>query len=144
MRTLRSFVIQAWIDYECSTSIAKFTPVTTLYIWLNKICDGGSSKETFLKATTLSILIWAYPREIRTSSGNFKNAAILPSKIAHAWPACALILPLCHPLRDKNLFSPFDLKIFQSVQSFVVLILWWDRKSVLRTVLLCCDYIEET
>ena len=51
---------------------------------LNKICDGGSSKEPFLKVTTLSFLIWAYPSEIRTSNGNFKIAAILPSKIAHA------------------------------------------------------------
>ena len=66
-----------------------------IFFLLNKICDGGSSKEPFLKVTTLSILIWAYPREMRTSNGNFKNAAILPSKIAHARRACALILPLC-------------------------------------------------
>ena len=38
----------------------------------NKICDGGSSKKPFLKATTLSILPWAYPREMRTSKWNFK------------------------------------------------------------------------
>ena len=50
---------------------------------LNKICDGGSSKEPFLKAATLSILIWAYPREKKTNNGNFKNAAILPSKVAY-------------------------------------------------------------
>ena len=84
---LRRFVIQAIqarIDYECSTSIAKFTPVTTIFLLLNKICDGGSSKEPFLKETTLFILICAYLREMRTSNGNFKNAAILPSKIAHA------------------------------------------------------------
>ena len=80
---LRRFVIQARIDYECSTSIAKFTPATTTFFLLNKICDEESSKEPFLKAATLSILIWAYPREMRTSNGNFKNAAILPSKIAH-------------------------------------------------------------
>ena len=48
-------------------------------------CDGGSSKEPFLKKTTSSILIWALGlREMRTSNGNFKNAVILPSKIAHA------------------------------------------------------------
>ena len=80
---LRRFVIQARIDYECSTSIAKFTPVTTISFLLNKICDGGSSKEPFLKATTLSLLIWAYPRETKTNNGNFKNAAILLSKIAY-------------------------------------------------------------
>ena len=39
------------------TSIATFTPVTTIFFLLNKICDGGSSKEPFLKAATLSILI---------------------------------------------------------------------------------------
>ena len=76
-------VIRARIDYECSTSIAKFTPVTTIFFLLNKICDGGSSKETFLKAATLSILIWAYPRETKTNNRNFKNAAILPSKVAY-------------------------------------------------------------
>ena len=80
---LRRFVIRARIDYECSTSIAKFTSVTTMFFLLNKICDGGSSKEPFLKATTLSILIWAYPHETKTNNGNFKNAAILPSKVAY-------------------------------------------------------------
>ena len=95
VRMLRWFVIQSWIDYECSTSIAKFTPVTTIFFLLNKICDGASSKEPFLKAATLAILNWAYPREMRTSNWNFKKAAILPSKIAHAWRACAVILPLC-------------------------------------------------
>ena len=94
VRMLRVFVIQSWIDYECSTSIAKFTPVTKIFFLLNKICDGASSKEPFLKAATLAILIWAYPREMRTSNWNFKKAAFLPSKIAHAWRACALIWPL--------------------------------------------------
>ena len=55
-----------------------------IFFLLNKICDGGSSKESFLKATTLSILIWTCPREMRTSNGNFTNAAVLPSEIAHA------------------------------------------------------------
>ena len=75
--------IRARIDYECSISIAKFTPVTTIFFLLNKICDGGSSKEPFLKAATLSILIWAYPRETKTNNRNFKNAGILPSKVAY-------------------------------------------------------------
>ena len=97
VRMLRRFVIRARIDYECSTSIAKFTPVTTIFFLLNKICDGGSSKEPFLKAATLSILIWAYPRETKTNNRNFKNAAILPSKVAYRWRACALIWPLCRP-----------------------------------------------
>ena len=67
------------------------------FFFLNKICDGGNLKEPFLKAATLSILIWAYPREAKTKNGNFKNAAISPRKIAHALRACALILPLCSP-----------------------------------------------
>ena len=75
--------IRARIDYECSTSIAKFTTVTAIFC-LNKICDGGSSKEPFLKALTLSILIWAYPRETKINNGSLKNAAISPRKIAHA------------------------------------------------------------
>ena len=99
VRMLRRFVIRAWIDYECSTSIAKFTPFNTIFFLLNKICDGGSSKEPFLKAATLSILIWAYPRETKTNNRNFKNATILPSKVAYRWRACALILPMCHPRR---------------------------------------------
>ena len=94
-RRYSALSIRAWIDYECSTSIAKFTPVTTIFFLLNKICDGGSSKEPILKAATLSILIWAYPSETKTNNGNFKNAAILPSKVAYRWRACALILPLC-------------------------------------------------
>ena len=44
--------------------------------WLNKICDGGGSKGPFL--------IYFDLREMRTSNGNFKNTAILSSKIAHA------------------------------------------------------------
>ena len=92
---LRRLVIRAWIDYECSTSIAKFTPVTTIFFLFNKICDGGSSKGPFLKAATLSILIWAYLPETKTKNGNFKNAGILPSKVTYRWRAFALILPLC-------------------------------------------------
>ena len=30
----------------------------------------------------------------KENNGNFKNAAILPSKVACRWQACALILPL--------------------------------------------------
>ena len=79
------FVIRARIDYECSTSIAKFTSVTTILIFLlNKTCDGGSSKEPFLKAATLSILICAYPHETKTNNGNLKNEVISPRKIAYA------------------------------------------------------------
>ena len=52
------------------------------FFLLNKICDGRSSKEPFLKAATLSIFIWAYPREMKTKNGNFKNAAISLRKIA--------------------------------------------------------------
>ena len=101
VRMLRRFVIRARIDYECSTSIGKFTPVTTIFFLLNEICDGGSSKEPFLKAATLSILIWAYPRETKTNNGNYTNAAILPSEVAYRRRACALILPLCRLLPWK-------------------------------------------
>ena len=102
MRMLQSFVIRAWIDYECSTWIAKFTPVTAIGFLLNKICNWGSSKVPFLKAATLSVWIWAYPRETKTNNGNFKNATISPSKIAHAWRACALILPLCQRMQTRT------------------------------------------
>ena len=108
---LRIFVIRARIDYECSTSIGKFTPVTTIFFLLNKICDGGSSKEPFLKAATLSILIWAYPRETKTNNGNYTNAAILPSEVAYRRRACALILPLCRLNLIKSHACAFDQKI---------------------------------
>ena len=41
-----------------------------------------------------------------TNHGNFKNAAISPRKIAHAWWACALILPLCpvSPFASAQMF----------------------------------------
>ena len=97
---LRRFGIRAWIDYECSTSIAKFTPVTTIFFLLNKICDGGSSKEPFLKAATLSILIWAYPRETKTNNENFKNAAISPRLLTrdeHAHSFCR-----CDPTKQET------------------------------------------
>ena len=68
---LRIFVIPARIDFECSTSTAKFTPVSVIFFLLNKICDGGSSKEPFPKAATLSILIWAYPRQTKTNNRDF-------------------------------------------------------------------------
>ena len=88
-----------WFESESITNAPLQSPNSHLlpqYIFLlNKICDWGSSKEPFLKAATLSILIWAYPRETKTNNGNFKNAAILPSKVAYRWQACVLILPLC-------------------------------------------------
>ena len=104
VRMLRRFVIWAWIDYECSTSTTKFTPFTKIFFLLNKICDGGSSNEPFLVAATLSILIWAYPRETKTNNGKFKNAIILSSKVAYRWRACALILPLC-PRSVENFYA---------------------------------------
>lgn len=42
------------------------------------MCDGGDLTETFLKTATLSVLVWAYSRKMKTRNGNFKNAAILP------------------------------------------------------------------
>ena len=37
------------------------------------MCDGGGLTETFLKTATLSVLVWAYPREMKTNNGNFKK-----------------------------------------------------------------------
>ena len=37
------------------------------------MCDGGDLTETFLKTATLSVLVWAYPREMKTNNGNFKK-----------------------------------------------------------------------
>ena len=82
---LRRFVIRARIDTTAplqSPNSHLFN--TTIFFLLNKISDGGSSKEPLLKAATLSILIWAYPLETKTNNGNFKNAAISPRKIAHS------------------------------------------------------------
>ena len=40
VRMLRRFVIRAWIDYECSTSIAKFTTVTTIFFcWIRYVME---------------------------------------------------------------------------------------------------------
>ena len=38
---------------ECRNRLFAFTPVTTISFLLNEICDGGSSKEPFLKARNL-------------------------------------------------------------------------------------------
>ena len=54
--------IRARIE-ESITNAPLQSPNTRLFFWLNKICDGGSSKEPFLKTATLSILIWADPRQ---------------------------------------------------------------------------------
>ena len=43
-----------------------------IFFLLNKICDGGSWKEPFLKAATLTILIWAYPRKRKQTMGILK------------------------------------------------------------------------
>ena len=40
---------------------------------LSKIYDGRCSTETFLKTATLSVLVWAYPRKMKTRNGNFKK-----------------------------------------------------------------------
>ena len=95
-----------WFERESITNAPPQSPNSHLlpqyFFLLNKICNGGSSKEPFLKAATLPILILAYPRETKTNNGNFKNAAILPSKVAYRWRACALILPLCHPTQSNG------------------------------------------
>ena len=53
-----------------------------------------------------------FPRETKTSNGNFKNAAISPRKIAHAWRACALILPLSRSRRTILCHLSFFLDLF--------------------------------
>ena len=51
---------------------------TKIHKLLEKICCRVGSKETFLKVGTSSVQARAYPREIKTSNMNFKNAAISP------------------------------------------------------------------
>ena len=73
-------------EHACDSSVNRLRMLhinRQIHTCYHKICDGGSSKEPFLKAATLSILIWDYPRETKTNNGNFKNAAILPSKVAY-------------------------------------------------------------
>ena len=107
---LRRFVIRARIDYECSTSIAKFTPVTTIFFLLNKMCDGGSSREPFLKAATLSILIWAYPRETKTNNGNLKMPPFrrvrLLTRHGHSHSFCRYVGMASTRLRMCKAISP--------------------------------------
>ena len=67
-----------WKYYGYSTWAAKFFSVPAIHFLLSKIYDGRCSTETFLKTATLSVLVWAYPRKMKTRNGNFKNAAILP------------------------------------------------------------------
>ena len=55
--------------FNFSTSVTKFTPVATILFLLSEICAGWSSTETFLKKTTLFVLVWAYPCEMKTSYG---------------------------------------------------------------------------
>ena len=77
-----------------------------IFLLLNKICDGESSKEPFLKAATLSILIWAYPREIRTSNGNLKMPPfcrvrlLTRDKHAHSFCHCVDFGDFGYTLRD--------------------------------------------
>lgn len=37
------------------------------------MCDGGDLTEAFPKTATLSVLVWAYLREMKTNNGNFKK-----------------------------------------------------------------------
>ena len=53
--------------FNFSISVTKFTPVATILFLLSEICAGWSSTETFLKKTTLFVLVWAYPCEMKTS-----------------------------------------------------------------------------
>ena len=64
--------------YRCTTAVAKFAAVTAIFLLLSEIREGGGLKETFLKTATLSVLVWAYPREMKPNNENFKIAAVLP------------------------------------------------------------------
>ena len=48
------------------------------FFLLSEICDRRGLTETFLKMATLSVLIWAYPHERKTSNENFKKCSHLP------------------------------------------------------------------
>ena len=57
--------------FTCSTSVTKFTPVTTIVFLLSEICAVCDSKETLLKTATLIVLVWAYPCEMKISYFSF-------------------------------------------------------------------------
>ena len=109
--------IRARIDYECSTSMAKFTPVTTKNFLVDKICDRGSSKEPFLKAATLSILIWAYPREMKKTMGilempPFRRVRLLTrDEHAHSFCRCVCLSMLCNWFKKTGTTNFPQLKV---------------------------------
>ena len=47
--------------------------LTQSFFLLSETCDGGGLTKTSLKNVTLSLLIWTYPREMRTCNTNFKK-----------------------------------------------------------------------
>lgn len=62
-------------DQHCHDTDA--LPLNAFFFFLlSEICDRRGLTKTFLKMATLSVLIWAYPHEMKTSNENFKNAAI--------------------------------------------------------------------
>ena len=66
------------------------------FFLLNEKCDGGSSKEPFLRAATLSILIWAYPLETKQTMGILKMPPFLRVKLITRDEHAHSILPLCY------------------------------------------------
>ena len=62
------------------------------FLLLNKICDGGSSKEPFLKAATLSILSWAYPAKRKQTMAILKMPPFRRVRLhAHSFCRCVPI-----------------------------------------------------
>ena len=67
--------------------------LTQSFFLLSAICDGVGLTKTSLKNVTLSLLIWTYPREMRTCNTNFKKcshfASIVLENIAVPIPLLA-------------------------------------------------------
>ena len=61
--------------------------LTQSFFLLSEICDGGGLTKTSLKNVTLSLLIWTYPREMRTCNTNFKK--MQPFYLDSAWKYCS-------------------------------------------------------
>ena len=95
VRMLRSFVIRARIDYGCSTSIAKFTPVTTIYFfgWIRYVMEEVRRNLSWKRQHYLFWFGLIPAKQKRTME--ILKMPPFRRKIAHAWRACALILPLC-------------------------------------------------
>ena len=61
---------------------------------LSMLYNGGGSTETFLKTLTLSVSVWAYPHEMKTSTWHFKNATSLPQLLQCYYGSILVPIPL--------------------------------------------------